>query len=76
MIIMPIWVVEERESEYVVLFGSEPQQDAKKEIIPKKCVKNIIYAPMIHDSGHKFAMVSLNYQNIPENIRSRLENKP
>ena len=69
MIIMPVWVISENDSEYTVLLGSEPKLDAKKEILPKDCVENIIYAPMIHESGNKFALVTLHKNKIPDNLK-------
>lgn len=75
MIIVPVWVVDENKKEYQVLMGSEPRTDAKKEILPKYCVDNIIYAPMIHESGHKFAICTINEQKVPENIKKILNPK-
>jgi hypothetical protein len=73
MIIMPAWVTEETEEGYHALLGSEPKTDSKSEFLPKECVDNIIYAPMIHESGYKFAMFTLNENNLPQTIRDLLK---
>lgn len=75
MIIMPVWVISENDSEYTVLLGSEPKSDAKKEILPKDCVENIIYAPMVHESGNKFALVTLHKNKIPDNLKAFFPNE-
>ena len=72
MIMMPVWVIKENENEYVVLLGSEPKKDAPQEIIPKNCVKNIIYSPVPHESGYKLAIITISPDNVPENIKSKL----
>lgn len=73
MVIMPAWIVSENETEYVALLGSEPKIDAKREVLPKDCVTNIIYAPMVHESGHKFALLTLDPNKLPENIKEILK---
>jgi hypothetical protein len=75
MIIMPAWIISESEIEYVALLGSEPKMDAKREVLPKDCVKNIVYAPMIHESGHKFALLTLDPDKVPEFIKEMLNDK-
>lgn len=69
MILMPVWIVSEDENNYVALLGSQPKADAKKEVLPKDCVKNILYSPEEHDSGYKFALVILDQEKIPEDIK-------
>jgi len=70
---MPAWVTKESEEGYYALLGSEPKPDSKVEFLPKECVENIIYAPMIHESGNKLAMFTFNKNNLPENIKKLLK---
>lgn len=74
MIIMPVWIFDENDNEYTALLGSEPKIDAKREILPKNCVTNIIYAPVAHESGAKFALVTLDKTKVPENIKKMIPN--
>lgn len=72
MVIIPIWVVDENEKEYLVLLGSEPKINANKETLPKNCVENIIYAPMIHESGYKFAICTIKENDLPEKLKNMI----
>jgi hypothetical protein len=69
---MPAWIISEDENGYVALLGSEPKTDAEKEFLPKECVDKIVYAPMIHESGYKFSLLTLNPDKVPEKIKNMI----
>lgn len=70
MILMPMWIVEETESGYHALLGSEPRVDAEKEWIPKECVVSCVYAP--GEGSPRFALVTLvTLGDIPEEIKKK-----
>lgn len=73
MILMPAWIVSEDEINYTALLGSQPKANAKKEVLPKDCVKNIVYSPEEHESGYKFALLTLDPEKVPENIKNLLK---
>jgi hypothetical protein len=70
---MPAWIISEDENGYVALLGSEPSMDAEKEFLPKDCVTKIIYTPMIHESGHKFSLLTLDPEKVPEKIKNMIK---
>ncbi len=69
MIVVPAWVQSESESDFLVVLGSEPKNNAKKNLIPKYCVETCNYSPFSKKEENRFALFVLKPEKVPKSLK-------
>ena len=85
MVMMPIWLIRETETELICFLGSEPPATANQERIPKSCVvtkqsvtihelinKEKFIKTMPHLIGCLFSVVMLDESKIPAELKTAM----
>jgi hypothetical protein len=76
MIVLPVWVEKDEPKGIWAVLGSEPSIEAVAEWIPREYICNCLYADLVPSTTEKkMAMILMSEDNLPDKIRSLLENK-